>query len=601
MKIKSLLVKQYTDKGLMLNESVSKTGKFILEGPFGVVSDSPNNNGRIYTKEEYLPHIKALRDEIKSGTPILGEIDHPEDRFEVKLKEASHRVVDLWFDSAKNMVMGKIELLNTPNGKILQSLVEQHIPIFISSRAAGTVGPDNKVNIKRIFTWDAVYKPGFKECKLELVNESYRGPVSEFLNKTVETKKNIANEFNILNENIEIYEMNKMPNLKFKKELSQKDLEALTKPISESDEKDKKIKEDAETFVDISDMQTENDSALTPAGNDMPQVSNEDLAAKLGLPSEAQDASERIEKDKSKDELFLDIEGEYSKDEDKEDSDDEDSDDESKETESGDADGFILDIEAEGDAEDDESDDEEESKEDKEDDSEEAEETEDKEEKEEEPKKSKKVEKDEKDLEENLAKKTTNVNVNKYKKLIDKYKTNEAKKEEFISKYPKFENLSALNKEYFMTTLSESEREAFHDAAVQNMVDESEGFINKYYNLAYGEYMADKAMPTEEKWLKYAPSKYKKVYESLNVQGKKKINELAECFVLNNQRDVNSFWESTGLLSRVQRTEEKNLAYDATNESEQSIYEEEPMYDINVFKTFESKMQDLNNGEYDLV
>ena len=600
MKIKSLLVKQYTDKGLMLNESVSKNGKFILEGPFGVVSDSPNNNGRIYTKEEYLPHIKELRDEIKSGTPILGEIDHPEDRFEVKLKEASHRVIDLWFDSAKNMVMGKIELLNTPNGKILQSLVEQHIPIFISSRAAGTVGPDNKVNIKRIFTWDAVYKPGFKECKLELVNESYRIPVSNFLNKTVETKKNIASKFNILNENIEIYEMNKMPNLKFKKELSQNDLEALTKPISESYEKDKKVKEDETSSIDTSDLQTENDSALTPAGNDMPQVSNEDLAAKLGLPTEAQDASERIEKDKSKDELFLDIEGEYSKD--KDDSDDEEK--ESDDSNANDADDFILDIEAEGDTEEDDSDDKEDDSDDKEDDAEEAESSddedseEDSKEIEEKPKKSKK---EEKDLEENIEKKKSKINVDKYKKLIDKYKTNEAEEAEFIAKYPKFANLNVINKEFFLNTLTESEREAFHDAAVKNVVNESEEFINRYYNLAYGEYMADKSMPTEEKWLKYAPSKYKKVYEGLNTLGKKKINDLAECFVLNNQKDVNSFWESTGLLSRVQRKEPENLAYDATNESEQSIYEEEPLYTAEVFKTFESRMQELNNGEYDLV
>lgn len=588
MKIKSLLVKQYTDKGLILNESVSKTGKFILEGPFGVVSDSPNNNGRIYTKEEYLPHIKALRDEIKSGTPILGEIDHPEDRFEVKLKEASHRVVDLWFDSAKNMVMGKIELLNTPNGKILQSLVEQHIPIFISSRAAGTVGPDNKVNIKRIFTWDAVYKPGFKECKLELVNESYRGPVSEFLNKTVETKKNIANEFNILNENIEIYEMEKMPNLKFKKELSEQDYMELTTPISESKKEEKPVKESS-------------DSALTPAGNDMPQVNNEDLAAKLGLPTEANDASERIEKEKEKDSLFLDIEGEYSKDKEDEDIESDDEEHEEKEDEDSEdekeADGFILDIEAEGDVEDKEEDKEEDDEDDEESDEEEVE-------VEEKPKKKKDKKKDKEEVEETASTKKpkkSNINIDRYKSVIDKYKAKEAQNEAFIMKYPKFANLTDVNKEFFMG-LSESERESFHIAAVKHNINESAEFINNYYNLAYSEYMAEKAMPTEELWLKYAPSKYKKVYEKLNSVGKTKINNLAECFVYKNQDDVNSFWESTGLLNRmnVAKEEPQNLAYEETNESE-SIYEDEETYDLSIFKTFESKMKELNDGNYDLV
>ena len=123
---KSLMICTNTKDKLHLNESDyqdnSKSKKYILSGIFATLDGKENRNGRIYTKEEYLKHLQYLREDIRSGEPLLGELDHPDDRFEVKLKEASHRVIDLWYDPNTKCVMGKIELLNTPNGKILKSL-----------------------------------------------------------------------------------------------------------------------------------------------------------------------------------------------------------------------------------------------------------------------------------------------------------------------------------------------------------------------------------------------------------------------------------------------------------------------------------------------
>ena len=174
------------NKALKLNESESTRERYILEGlfagPFGV----ENRNKRIYQVDEYLKHLQYLRDDIKNGEPLLGELDHPDDRFEVKMKEVSHRILDLWYDKASNTIQGKLELLNTPNGKLAQSLVDQGIPLHISSRAAGSVNPDKTVSIQQIYTFDLVCKPGFANAVLHRVNESenqqeYTDDVKQFL------------------------------------------------------------------------------------------------------------------------------------------------------------------------------------------------------------------------------------------------------------------------------------------------------------------------------------------------------------------------------------------------------------------------------------
>jgi hypothetical protein len=51
-------------------------------------------------------------------------------------------------------------------------LVDTGVPISISSRAAGVVGENKKVQIKRIFTYDLVADPGFENARLNKINES---------------------------------------------------------------------------------------------------------------------------------------------------------------------------------------------------------------------------------------------------------------------------------------------------------------------------------------------------------------------------------------------------------------------------------------------
>lgn len=234
-----------------LNESEENNEKYILEGEFAELNKL-NRNGRIYTKDEYLKHLSYLRNDIKSGEGLLGELDHPDDRFEVKLKEASHRIIDLWYDADKNVVMGKVELLNTPNGKLAQSIVDQGIPLHISSRAAGTVNADNTVSIQQIYTYDLVAKPGFAGAVLHRVNESadakeYTNDVKDFLQKTYKMESmNSAPQYGIVNEDLSVSEIRASASLRkeAKDLINNKQIEInedMTKPLLENTNPDSTV------------------------------------------------------------------------------------------------------------------------------------------------------------------------------------------------------------------------------------------------------------------------------------------------------------------------------------------------------------------------
>jgi hypothetical protein len=145
-------------------------GAYVLEGIFGEI-DKKNRNNRIYTESEYVPQIESLQSKI-SSSKLLGELDHPQ-TFDVSLKNVSHIIEELSYDSETKQVKGKIRLLDTEAGRQAKALVDAGVPLQISSRAAGTVESNGTVKIKQLFTYDLVADPGFENAELKRVNESF--------------------------------------------------------------------------------------------------------------------------------------------------------------------------------------------------------------------------------------------------------------------------------------------------------------------------------------------------------------------------------------------------------------------------------------------
>ena len=234
----------------MLNESktVDSSNKYIFSGVFTACSVPGhvviNRNNRSYPEIEVCKHLTYLRESIKNQGCLLGELDHPEGRFDIQLKEASHKITDLWYDQNSHCVMGKLELLDTPNGKIAKELVEANYPLFVSSRAAGDVDEKtHEVSIAQIFTYDIVCTPGFEEARLDRVNESVLSETTKnFLNESASIKKGkktMNEKLGVATKNVEVYEINEEVDINEKVSNMMKkpiDLKDLCTPLLEEDE-----------------------------------------------------------------------------------------------------------------------------------------------------------------------------------------------------------------------------------------------------------------------------------------------------------------------------------------------------------------------------
>ena len=110
------------------------SGGMILSGKLQE-ADVQNGNGRVYPHRVLMREMKNYQKLVQERR-ALGELDHPEDSV-INLKNASHMITEVWWDN-KN-VMGKVKVLNTPSGKILQQLVNDGVKLGISSRGMGSV------------------------------------------------------------------------------------------------------------------------------------------------------------------------------------------------------------------------------------------------------------------------------------------------------------------------------------------------------------------------------------------------------------------------------------------------------------------------------
>lgn len=143
-----------------------------VEGPI-MSYESPTRNERLYTRElcEKIINSDYVAEMLETKS-FLGEADHPsDDRLNVHFPLVSHAVRDIQHDPINKCYRAKIDILDTPQGRILETLRRYGTLLGISTRGAGAVIMRNgqslvDINSYIFSTLDIVHLPGLKTARL---------------------------------------------------------------------------------------------------------------------------------------------------------------------------------------------------------------------------------------------------------------------------------------------------------------------------------------------------------------------------------------------------------------------------------------------------
>ncbi len=145
-------------KDLIAESRDKNNGKIIMKGILQK-AETLNQNGRVYPRAILEREIRNYQKFINENR-ALGECDHP-DSSVVELKNASHIIREATMEG--DVVYGVVELLDTPSGKILQSLVESGVTLGISSRGVGSTRSEGDMQVVQddfqLICWDFVSEP----------------------------------------------------------------------------------------------------------------------------------------------------------------------------------------------------------------------------------------------------------------------------------------------------------------------------------------------------------------------------------------------------------------------------------------------------------
>lgn len=116
-----------------------------------------NANQRVYPVNEIEKAVSTLNEQITGGYSVLGEVDHPDD-LKINLDRVSHMITEMWMDGPNGY--GKMKILPTPMGKLVETMLESGVKLGVSSRGSGNVNEGNgHVSDFEIVTVDVVAQP----------------------------------------------------------------------------------------------------------------------------------------------------------------------------------------------------------------------------------------------------------------------------------------------------------------------------------------------------------------------------------------------------------------------------------------------------------
>lgn len=164
--------------------------------------DKPTRNERIYSRALWEKVLNS--DSVKEGLEnkvIYGELGHPEDRLESDIQKIA--ICFSGYDiQPDGVIIGYFDILDTPSGQLLKSLVDYGSILGISSRGGGdTYMREGKTYVSednyQFMCFDIVLTPGVKAARLGLtesvqtLSEENIKPLEECAQQIISTTSSI--------------------------------------------------------------------------------------------------------------------------------------------------------------------------------------------------------------------------------------------------------------------------------------------------------------------------------------------------------------------------------------------------------------------------
>ena len=123
-----------------LVESDGKGGEnHFITGIF-MQAEKVNRNGRVYPMNVLAKEADRYNREYVQKNRAFGELGHPENP-QINLDRVSHMITSLHPDGTN--FIGKAKILDTPNGKIVKSLLDGGASLGVSTRGVGSLKAHN--------------------------------------------------------------------------------------------------------------------------------------------------------------------------------------------------------------------------------------------------------------------------------------------------------------------------------------------------------------------------------------------------------------------------------------------------------------------------
>ena len=138
-----LIAEQITKAEFILEDRKGGGKNYFIEGIF-LQAELKNKNGRMYPFKTLQREVAKYDENYITKGRALGELGHPEGP-SINLDRVSHKIESLKEDG--NNFIGRAKILDTPNGKIAKSLLDEGVSLGVSSRGMGSLRKEDDCNI----------------------------------------------------------------------------------------------------------------------------------------------------------------------------------------------------------------------------------------------------------------------------------------------------------------------------------------------------------------------------------------------------------------------------------------------------------------------